>query len=476
MSEEGRLRAALAVLLLFGAVPPVRSQARFEEPFFFGLASAPGQSEDRLPDIWADWGRAGRIAAYGDQTAPEERLRFWSRPEIELDLAARTGVQVYRLGVDWGRVMPRRHEFDPAAIARYREILRMIRARHMRVMLTLMHHSVPRWAQERGGWLDDGMKDDFREFARRMIEEYRPDVDYWVTFNEGNVFAPMAYSAGFWPPGGRRSPLSLIALGPFRGATVRAMDRMSDAHNDLYDWAHAKYPDIRMGLAQNMAYYTSNGLIGGIVAHVSGDLMNWRFPERVRGRMDFFGMNYYGAEWIEGTKLAIDPGVEYSESGRAIYPEGLYRLLKDIHRRFPALPVVITENGIADSTDILRPSYMIEHLQAVARARAEGVPVEGYIYWTLSDNLEWTDGYCPKFGLAAVDRAHGLRRVPRASFGLYRTIVTTRVITAEMRRAAGAKVDAHAGEARPFCRGADGFTPLDEPATRKILPRAWRFR
>ena len=29
----------------------------------------------------------------------------------------------------------------------------------MKIMLTLMHHSVPKWAQARGGWLNDGMKD-----------------------------------------------------------------------------------------------------------------------------------------------------------------------------------------------------------------------------------------------------------------------------------------------------------------------------
>ena len=135
-----------AGLFFAAAVAPARGQARFEEPFFFGLATAPGQSEDQLPDIWADWGRDGRTAAFRNQARPEERLQFWTHPEVELDLAARTGIQVYRLGVDWGRVMPRPHAFDPAALARYREIMRMIRARHMRVMLTLMHHSVPRWA------------------------------------------------------------------------------------------------------------------------------------------------------------------------------------------------------------------------------------------------------------------------------------------------------------------------------------------
>lgn len=49
----------------------------------------------------------------------------------------------------------------------------------------------------------------------------------------------------------------------------------------------------------------------------------------------------------------------------------------------------------------------------------QGVPVDGYLQWTISDNWEWADGYCPKFGLVDVDRGHNLTRVPRPSYYLY---------------------------------------------------------
>jgi galactolipid galactosyltransferase len=467
-------RALLFFLLL--ALSPAWGQDRFEAPFFFGLASAPGQSEDDLPDIWKDWADRGHVAAYRNQTVPEKRLEFWTKPEIELDLAAKTGVQVYRLGVDWGRVMPRRHEFDPAAIDRYRQIFKMAKARKMKVMLTLMHHSVPKWAQERGGWLEEGMKDDYLEFARRMIDEFSPDVDYWITFNEPNVFVPLAYVDGLWPPGGRRSLASLAALGPLRGDAVKAMDRMSDAHDELYDWAHKKYPAIKLGVAQNMALYTGKSWLGRLEAKLPDALMNWRFPERVRGRMDYFGMNYYGAEWIADGGLVLEPDEEYSEAGRAVNPRGFYATLMEIRRRFPLLPIVVTENGIADATDVLRPAYLLEHLAALAQARRDGANVAGYVFWTLSDNLEWADGYCPKFGLAAVDRAHGLARSPRPSYELFRRIIATREVSAALRDDAWVNVVAHAGQDRPFCRSADAVTPLSEPATRRISTADWRFR
>ena len=43
----------------------------------------------------------------------------------------------------------------------------------------------------------------------------------------------------------------------------------------------------------------------------------------------------------------------------------------------------------------------------------------GYFFWTTSDNWEWADGYGPKFGLVAVDRANGLARIPRPSYHLF---------------------------------------------------------
>ncbi|MDE2491758.1 MAG: glycoside hydrolase family 1 protein [Elusimicrobia bacterium] len=466
---------ALLALAALGAAPAA-AQTRFPTPFFFGLATAPGQSEDRLDDVWLDWARAGKVAAFANQAVPGERLEFWTRPQVELDLAARTGIGVYRLGVDWGRVEPRRGVFDEKAIARYRAILGMVRARRMKVMLTLMHHSVPKWLQARGGWTNDAAIGDYLVFAERMIDEYHAQVSWWVTFNEPNVFASLAYGAGLWPPGKPDSPLSLLAVGPFRGAAVRALDRMADAHDALYAWAHRRYPDVRIGIAQNMAYYTGRSRLDRLEALYPDRLLNWRFPERVRGRLDFFGVNYYGAEWVHDARLVLDPRAEYSESGRAIDPNGLLTILTEVHARFPRPPIVVTENGIADSTDVLRPAYLIEHLQAVAAARAAGIPVEGYVWWTLSDNWEWSDGYCPKFGLVAVDRARGLKRIPRPSYFLFRRIVETRRITTAMRARAWAEVAAHAGRERPFCRAADAVTALDAPRERRFVRTDWRFR
>lgn len=54
----------------------------------------------------------------------------------------------------------------------------------------------------------------------------------------------------------------------------------------------------------------------------------------------------------------------------------------------------------------------------------QGVRVLGYLFWTISDNWEWADGYGPKFGLVAVDRLNNLARIPRPSYHLFTKVTT----------------------------------------------------
>jgi len=448
----------------------------FPQNFFFGVANAPGQIEDQLPDIWMEWADQKKIKAFFNYDRPKDKLAFWTRPHDEIKLAKEAGLSTYRMGIDWGRVMPTKDSFDENAIKRYKEIVKLVRSENMNIMMTLMHHSIPKWAQDMGGWKNDEIIKSFFKFSQRIIHEFNDDVKWWTTFNEGNVFVTMAYTVGIWPPGDKSSPLSVAVVGPFVGESIKAMDRMALAHNKVYDWAHSKYLNIKIGLAHNMAYYTGKNWFNRFTASFADESMNWRFPEKIRGKMDFFGFNFYGAEWFKGTQIDIDPEEEYSEAGRAIYPQGLYEVLKQIHKRFENLPIIITENGIGDSTDILRPSYMIEHLLAVHKAIQEGIPVQGYFVWSMTDNLEWSDGYCPKFGLVAVDRKNNLKRLPRESYFIFKKIVETHTITEEMREMAWKKVLTHQGKDRPFCRAPDGLTAYDEPVNRKIVTKDWRFR
>jgi hypothetical protein len=112
---------------------------------------------------------------------------------------------------------------------------------------------------------------------------------------------------------------------------------------------------------------------------------------------------------------------------------------------------------------------------AIAEARKDGIPVEGFIYWTISDNLEWLDGYCPKFGLAEVKRSQGFQRVKRDSFHLFANMAKSGKITQGQRQSAWNRIVSNIGNLHPMCRAADGKSALDEPVMRPIVRDDWRF-
>jgi len=469
--------------------------------FFFGVATAPAQVEDGLEDTWLDFAHQKKIAAYENHYAPEERLRFWTEYKREIDLIASTGVQVFRLGVDWGRLVPERPDYktcsvsggvqDKNALLHYDEIIDYAKSKNLKVMMTLFHHSAPRWFNETGGWTQKYASDCFVKFSQDVIKHFSDRVSYWITFNEPALYNLFVTVGGFWPPG--FSPArnyELISIpGIYKGRFERSNLAMVSAHKRLFSYIHNDLKiETPVGIAHNIGYHMPTNYLSLASVYLTRQFMNYHFMDMIADKVDFMGLNYYGAEYLRGLGSILQEGVEYSDSGRAIYPYGLYALLKDFNNRYNRhftnrktrnqLPIIITENGIAETGDTLRPSYMIEHLLAIKQAMREGINVLGYIVWTITDNLEWTDGYCPQFGLFAVDRKNNLERIPRPySVPLIKSLTKTGIITSDERDSAWNRVELaqNSGALRTMCRSEDGQTALDVPILKYYVKQDWRF-
>ena len=106
-------------------------------------------------------------------------------------------------------------------------------------------------------------------------------------------------------------------------------------------------------------------------------------------------------------------GLPLTEMDWEIYPRGLTELLLTLHRDVKLPPTYITENGgafkdlLTDGQvhDADRTAYLQDHIAAVADAMDQGVPMAGYMVWSLMDNFEWSSGYAKRFGIVHVDYA-----------------------------------------------------------------------
>ncbi|CAN7113180.1 unnamed protein product [Brassica rapa subsp. narinosa] len=512
-----------------------------EGKFFFGLATAPAHSEDELDDAWLQFAKetpssasdavpgseaatrkkiklavgaitkglaknkhikevkasaddkppANNVAAWHNAPHAEDRLKFWSDPDKEVKLAKETGVTVFRMGIDWSRIMPKeptegiKEAVDYEALEHYKWILNRVRSNGMKVMLTLFHHSLPPWAADYGGWKIEKTVDYFMDFTRLVVDSMFELVDSWVTFNEPHVFTLLTYMCGSWPgnnPDFMEMATSTLPMGVFH----RVLHYMGVAHSKAYDYIHAKIclKKPLVGIAHHVSFIRPYGLFDTGAVTISNSLTVYPYIDSISKKLDFIGINYYGQESVCGVGIKLVETDEYSESGRGIYPDGLYRVLLMLHERYKHLkiPFIVTENGVSDETDVIRRPYLIEHLLALYAAMLKGVPVLGYIFWTVSDNWEWADGYGPKFGLVAVDRSNNLARTLRPSYHLFSKIVKSGKITRKDRSLAWNELQraAKSGKLRPFYRAVDNHglmyaDGLDKPQWRPYVDRDWRF-
>ena len=124
--------------------------------------------------------------------------------------------------------------------------------------------------------------------------------------------------------------------------------------------------------------------------------------------LDFIGLNYYSRWHVKGQlnltepfTFELRPQDTQTDMPYAIYPEGFYKAVKTIAKL--NVPIIITENGIADDKDDRRSLFINRYLYALFKTIEEGYDIQGYFYWSLMDNFEWAEGYMMKFGLYDVD-------------------------------------------------------------------------
>ena len=391
---------------------------------------------------WWDWEQVpGHIK--GDEKSGAA-AGHWDRLAEDTLLLHNLNATDYRMGIEWAKIEPREGEYDLAALTHYALELTLLRAAGITPIVTLSHFSIPRWFLARGGWAWDGAPEAFRKFTALSYDWYGSLVRDWITLNEPMVYVAAAYVGGVFPPGHTSlDEAESVVLGMVRAHAA--------AYHELHRLAAHEGRPVRAGVAHHLRAFDPKHKWNPMdrwATKVVARIGNWTFPDafatgRVKikipffysldvevpeaaGTQDFLGVNYYTRDLISFNLTRTPPFVQHVKKGAAvsdlgweIYPDGLLRVLRDISARMPAgLPILITENGIADAEDSRRPQFLLDHLERVRIALDEKIPVEGYCHWSLLDNFEWAEGFGPRFGLIAVDYST-MKRTPRPSASVF---------------------------------------------------------
>jgi beta-glucosidase len=419
----------------------------FPRGFLWGTATAAHQVEgNNTNNQWWKWEQDGHT----DGTSGLAADWWGGRWKEDFDRAAEAGQNAHRFSIEWSRIQPTPDSWDENALEHYRNMLRGLRERGMTPMVTLHHFSDPLWLYEMNGWEHEDVVQLFEKFVRKTVEALKEYCTLWCTINEPNVYALGGYVAGDFPAKRRGVKIAMQVL-----AT------MLRGHAAAYRAIHEIQPEARVGYAHHhrpmvakrawspldllMRKIRYDGVNMGFPSGISTGVMkspvgNQRIPE-AKGTQDFLGLNYYSVDTVSFdltnpkelfTHAGFPPDADMSDTGFiANIPTGLFDTIKWAVRRYPDLPLIITENGVEDADDHMRPRYLAQHIHQMWRAVNFNWPVKGYFHWSLVDNFEWERGWTQRFGLWGLD-VETQKRIRRPSVDLYAAICKENGLSSEM--------------------------------------------
>ena len=463
------------------ADPAPSGVRRFPEGFLWGAATAAYQIEGavatdgRTPSIWDTFSEVPG-AVVGGHTG-HIATDHYHRYRDDVALMASLGLRSYRFSVSWSRVQPAgAGPANPKGLDFYQRLVDELLANGIEPWLTLYHWDLPQTIENAGGWPARDTAARFAEYASLVHGALGDRVHNWTTLNEPWCSSFLGYASGDHAPG-RRDPAS----------AVRAAHHLLLGHGLAVDAIRAASSESKVGITLNLyaisaasagaedqeaarridgisnRFFLDPVLLGQYPSDVVADLAPLTDFSFVRDGdlaitsrpLDMLGINYYSRhvlaapppsadgtiDWRGGGATAPYPGSEGARFVKRGVPvtamdweidaPGLTEVLQTVSRKYPSVPLYITENGAAfddrpdadgSVNDHDRRDYFDQHLGACLDAIATGVPLQGYFAWSLMDNYEWAWGYTRRFGLVYVDYQSQVR-TPKASALWYSDVI-----------------------------------------------------
>lgn len=419
-----------------------------------------------------DLPEGAKLACIPDEFYPNHKATdFYHHYKEDIAYFGELGFKALNMTLSWARIFPNgvKSGINKEGVDFYHNVFNECKKYGIEPLVHLYKYDMPAfYITEWGGWTNRNLIDEFVEFAKASIDEFKDDVKYWSTFNEINVAQILAMTCND------------------KKAIQKAFNQL---HNQLVasakvvKYIHDNYPTKKVGcmvaglcyypytcdpndqilnqkVMQNYFYYCADTIVRGHYPSYSKRIykelgINVEVSEEDRvalenGKVDFLEFSYYmtnvitihadevdrtGGNLVGGLK---NPYLKVSDWGWAIDPMGLKFFLHEMYDRYQ-IPLFNCENGLGaydtleeDHTvhDSYRIDYLREHIKAMKEAVEEGVDLMGYTMWGSIDLVSLSTGEIRKrYGFIYVDtddEGNGTyNRYKKDSFYWYKKVIGT---------------------------------------------------
>lgn len=400
---------------------------------------------------------------------------FYDYYKSDIKLLGEMGFKTFRMSISWSRLFPKGIESKPnqKGVEFYHNVFTELHKYNIEPLVTMTHYDIPAYLTETiNGWESAKMVKYWTHYAKFLIDEYKNQVKYWLTFNEINMIMNSSYlGGGLFVERSKKDPLSCKS---------QALHHMFIASAMVTKYAHKTAPQCLIGnMIARLQNYPYTCKPNDVLATYKEDQINLfyddvmsrgYYPETIlnfykkhnvhidwypgykeilkQGTVDFLAFSYYFTSVISddpdkrepsGTfvRKLRNPYLKFSDWGWASDPTGLRLTLNEMYDRYQK-PLFVVENGLGahdkfvDHTvhDSYRIEYLRDHIEAIKGAISDGVPVMGYTTWGCIDLVSCGDGEMSKrYGFVYVDADnHGngtYKRYPKDSFYWYKKVIAS---------------------------------------------------
>lgn len=412
------------------------------QDFLVGAATAAHQVEGN--NIHSDYWAMEHMK-YGNFNEPSlDAVDHYNRYEEDIKMIAEAGLNAYRFSIEWARIEPEQGVYDENEIEHYRKVLTCCRENGVEPIVTMMHFTSPKWLIENGGWENEATVEAFKNYCQYVTEQLGDLMHYVCTINEANMGIQVAaisarYRAQMMAKmqqmqqGGAEEKKDLegtAQVGMNFNDMMANMQKQKEENVEIFGTdtlqtfvsartpegdmlvirAHqaakaamkAVKPELQIGLT--LSLHDIQAQEGGEETAAKEWVDEFTHYVPYIKEDDFFGLQNYSRSLIGPNGiLPVPEGAETTQMDYEYYPEGLEHVIRRVYEEMP-MPIMVTENGIATADDTRRVAYIQTAMKGVENCIQDGIPVKGYMYWSMMDNFEWQKGFGMTFGLISVDR------------------------------------------------------------------------
>lgn len=341
----------------------------------------------------------------------------------DLHLVKDLGLKVLRYGLPYYRMHlgPGDYDFSFAD-----EVMAEMKRLKITPILDLMHFGLPDWL---GDFQNPELPIHFAEYADAVAERY-PWVKCYTPVNEIYVTARVSAKDGKWNEQLKDDTSYVTAMKNIVAASILATHRIAARRPDcvIVQSESAEYihdacasPSKEIALKNKLRFLSFDLLY----AHVpDADVCMYLLDNGMtREEYDWFmrgeppgyqvmGNDYYG----RNERIRLPDG----STCTAEDVFGWYLITKKYYERYKK-PVMYTETNVFDAEEA--PTWIWKQWVNVMRMRADGVPVLGFTWYSLTDQIDWDVELAQKLGHVNACGLYDLNRKPRPVAASYRELL-----------------------------------------------------